>query len=206
MRLAVCLLTCGREEETALTLKTFQLFADRPGLIKLHGDDGGQRDTNKIMAAADGFDLVHAPKQQLGAFAGARALWREASRRGATHILHLENDQEFTGPLPHFEEPECVRLYGARKARSGPRALTGPYIMGTRHLIEWKPWRRGWERARAHWGGQASITRAEILCAAAERVGSIKGLSLDLTNLDTVRPVENITWHLCERTTAGGVF
>jgi hypothetical protein len=210
VKIAVCLLTCGREAETALTLKTFAMYADRPGFIKLHADEAGQLPTNRLMAAEDGFALVHAPEERQGALTAMRVMWREAVKRGATHILHLENDQEFVARLPDreiFEGVECVRLYGARKMRGdGPRAFAGEHIMGTKTPIAWRPWVDGWEHGIAHWGGQASITRADVLLPAIERVETFKDLSLHLTCVTTVRPLQNITFHTCERTTEGGVF
>lgn len=204
--IAVCLLTADRPEATSETLRTFLRWNTTLQHILLHADDGSATPVNRALALAAGFETVYQTPERRGQMPALRAMWVEALARGAEQILHLENDQEWVAPIPPspVEMVDCVRLYGKRKMRGGgPRALTGQHRMGTLERIEWRQTRPGWERGQAHWGGQPSITRADLLTWAAHKVTRVKDLSLRLNELDTLRPVENITWHLPCETTQG---
>lgn len=201
-QLAVCLLTHDRHEMTARTLASFRAWAQQGGDILLHGDDCSLRHDNRILARMYGFETVAVDN---GPLACLRAIWSEADARGATHILHLEQDWEFVRAMPRDFDAECVRLYGVRKERQdGPRALTGPHIIGTKQRIVWSWCRDGWQRGLASWGGPPSITRTELLLDAADkaspnmlnRVGEIASIARRLPRLDSLRPTENIVWHI----------
>ena len=215
MKLAVCLLTADRADYTADTLASYVEHADRDEYLKLHADDGSETRSNRLIAEAAGFETVYASPTRKGPMEALRAMWRCAERAGATHILHLENDQEFCAALPSaevIEEWECIRLYGARKARGGPRELTGPHLLGTNIRIMWTPCHNVmdpnvWESAVAHWAGPPSITRADLLIwavnAGARRV---KDVANKLHKLSTLRPVNNIVWHIGDQRTPKGMF
>lgn len=210
MKLAVCLLTADRPEYTADTLLSYMNKADEPGHIKLHADDGSERRDNIQIAAAADFETVYATDKRRGPVAAIRCMWTKAAAMGATHILHLENDIEFVAALPRFDV-ECVRLYGERKARSGPRQMTGPHRMGTTDRIEWKEEFsdfRGnvWYRGCAHWGGMPSITRTEMLLRAAMHAETFKDISMMLRFMDTLRPRDNIIWHVGDTRTPNAKF
>lgn len=202
--IAVCLLTADRPDATSETLRTFLRWNTTAQHVLLHADDGSERPTNRMLAMAAGFETVYQVDRRAGQMPALRAMWVEALARGCEWILHLENDQEWVAPMPQVDAVDCVRLYGRWKMRApGPRALTGQHRMGTLEKIAWKPHAHGWERGLAHWGGQPSITDAERLTWAAHKVTRMKDLSLQLNELDTLRPLENITFHQPVPTTQG---
>lgn len=200
MKLAVCLLTADRADYTADTVTAYCNVAEEADHIRLHADDGSATPSNIQIAAAGEFDTVYATDERRGPMAALRVMWAKAASLGASHILHLENDIQLVSPLPRFDR-ECVRLYGERKARTGPRQMTGPHRMGTKDVIEWTPEftdMRGnvWSRGRAHWGGMPSITRTEVLLRAIINAETFKDISMQLNALDTLRPRDNLAWHL----------
>lgn len=198
MKLAVCLLTADRANETAETVTTFIEHNETDGMILLHGDDASTTNWNFEIAVAGGFETVY--KNQTGEREGQipalAAMWSTAYRRGATHILHLENDQKFVKPIPKRRDAQSIRLYGEKKMEGdGPRCMTGPHIMGTKEVIQWGNDGHDWQRGVAHWGGQASITEAELLLRGIHGAKRVKDISMKLQRLDTLRPWENITFH-----------
>lgn len=211
MRLAVCLLTADRPEYTAETVASYVTHADKSSHIRLHADDGSERRDNIQIAAAGDFETVYATTDRRGPVAALRCMWAHALALGATHILHLENDIEFVAPLPAFDTADCVRLYGERKARSGPRQMTGPFRIGTRERIVWTPdftdmTGNDWSRGFAHWGGMPSITRADLLVRAATPAKTLKDICYKLNSLDTIRPRVNLAWHIGDIRTPGAKF
>lgn len=198
--LAICLLTADRHERTAVTVTS--LVKHNPNLrehLLLHADDASNFNFNFEIAAAAGFQTViaHRGNQRCGQVPLLRAMWTKAALLGATHILHLENDQESVAPLPTRRDAESIRLYGAKKERgTGPRAWTGTHIMGTKTPIMWYNDGHDWERGEAHWGGQASITETPILLEGIKNAERLKDVSIALRRMNTLRPRENITWHI----------
>ena len=210
MKLAVCLLTADRPEYTADTVLSFCSFADEPGFIRLHADDGSERRDNIQIAAAGDFETVYATVDRRGPLAALRCMWAKAASLGASHILHLENDIEFVAPLPRFEA-ECVRLYGEHKARSGPRMTTGPHVMGTKEPIEWKPLfssinGTNWSHAKCHWAGMPSITETALLLRAVMHAETFKDISMSLQRIETLRPDRNITYHFGDSRTPNAKY
>lgn len=203
--IAVCLLTADRPELTRRTLETFVAHnPDRSKHLLYHADDGtapNSRIFDDVRHA--GFQTVYKSDARRGQIPALEQLWGCAISMGATRILHLENDQEWVAPIPEDVIAPCVRLYGRLKARSGPRAPTGTKIMGTDMPIVWTPFGTRWERAIAHWGGQPSITVAGPLWDALQSARRIKDISNTL-RLETLRPLENITWHIGEDETTPG--
>lgn len=205
MTIAVLLLTCGREDLTRITVSTFNAFNPSADFIRLHADDASPTLENQVIAQEGGFDTVHTASRRLGQMAGLWALVNAAERRGAEWVLWLENDIETVAPFPFHAlsyGAECVRLYGDRKARSGPRAATGKHLMGTKDIIAWRPIGEGLERGEAHWAGQPSATRMHVIAGLARGASSVKGMSL-LGPLDTVRVTENVVWHIGDEQTPG---
>ena len=205
MKLAVCLLTCDRPNYTKTTLESFSLYnpdiRHQPRTL-YHADDGSTALDNYVLASKYAFTTVWGAKKRTGQGAALNAMWARAAEEGATHILHLENDWQWTAPIPAPpEEAVCLRLYGAQKARGGPRAATGTRTLPGNELTAWTPLEGGlWERGRTHWAGPPSITDVSFLLPAANGAARIKDITNRLT-LDTLRPVENIVWHIGEETT-----
>jgi hypothetical protein len=207
LTIAVCLLTCGREDLTARTVDSFLAHNRAEGMIRLHADDGSPSERNRQIAVNAGFDTVHAPISRKGQMAGFRALLRAAIDRRAEWLLWLENDWEWVAPIPMDAltlGAECVRLYGALKARTGPRAEAGRFIMGTTDPIVWRPIGGGLERGEAHFAGPPSLTRPYALESLADGARSLKEVSLAGV-LDTVRLVDNAVWHIGDTQTPGFV-
>lgn len=201
--IAVCLLTCGREAYTRETLKSFTGHNPRAAerFMLLHADDGSQSDANELVARWHGFQTVHRSLARTGGVPALRAMWQEAARCGADRILHLENDWLWCGPVPEIEH-DCVRLYGVEKGRGhGLAELAGTIHLGTREPVTWSPHSPGWEIATIHWGGPPSITRTELLLPAIKGADKIGTIARQLS-VSTVRPVENLVWHIGRVTTS----
>ena len=207
MRLAICLMTADRADLTEATLDSLARTNPNLPAIRLHADDGSADHANIRLAQGHGFLTVSQTRKRQGQILGLRSMWSTAIQKCATHILHLENDQEFTGPLPLdlVDRAQCVRLYGRFKTRDPlhPRAVTSVKPMGCGEPIIWAPedGLEGWERGFAHWGGQASITDAALLLRGLLRANrgdalTMKHIGVELNRLDTLRPVENITFHM----------
>lgn len=198
MTTAVCLLTADRADLTFTTVNTFLEHNAGRDYLLLHADDASSDMRNMEMAADGGFETVYrneGPKR-LGQIPALRAMWSEAVRRGAEWILHLENDQEFVGALPVRRDADQIRLYGEYKAKpGGPRAKAGERIWGTSETASWRIDSDGWQRGVIHWGAQPSITRAGLLVAAVGGAEKVHDIPVLLNRLDTLRPLQNITWH-----------
>lgn len=204
--IAVCLLTSGREAYTRQTLKSF--MAHNPGaaerFILLHADDGSNNSANELAAKFHDFETVHRSPVRTGGAPTLRTMWREAARRGADRILHLENDWQWTGPVPDIEWP-CVRLYGEWKGRDkGLEERSGTVHLGTREHVTWRTHSvPRWEVATIHWGGPPSITSTDLLLEAAAGADKIGAIARRLS-VSTIRPLENLVWHIGLVTTGGG--
>lgn len=205
-RVAVCLLTCGREAYTARTLQTFCEFNDARAFDLLHADDASLSCRNVELAQAAGFKTIYVAPERAGQVAAYRALVAAAHARRCRFVLYLENDWEWAAPFPWglLGAAECVRLYGAQKQRDGSRPA-GPFLMGTHRRIDWRPF-AGWpgaECALAHYAGPPSVieTRRALQLAQLE---SFKAMSLATGRnpLRTVRLGENAVWHIGDQTTA----
>jgi hypothetical protein len=192
----IALLTCDREEATRITLKTF-LQHNNPAHFRLiHADDGSELGENSYRAESAGFETIYAPSERHGQFAALKALVDACA--DDEWILVLEADQEWVRPFPKGCTSlgvECVRLQGAMKCRSGPRAPAGRYLLGTRKLIGWQPFVPGYERAQAHFPGQPCVLRASTLRELMATAKTVKGMALKRA-LDTARVIENVTYHL----------
>lgn len=174
MKLAVCLLTADRADYTAETVASYIECAHRPEFLLLHADDGSEDSENFDIAEDAGFQTVYQETSRRGPLRACLYMWHYAMQAGATHILHLENDWEFTRGLPLREDVECMRLYGAYKSRDGKRQETGIHRMGTKEPIKWNDVEPGWQRGFAHWGGPPSITTAAAMFRAIRAANTFK--------------------------------
>lgn len=198
LKTAICLLTADRADLTAKTVSTFLDHNPDHDFILLHADDASRDDENMNIASRGGFETVYRyeAEKRLGQIPALCSMWSEAARRGAQWILHLENDQEFVGSVPDRRDADQIRLYGEYKAKPGsPRARSGDRIWGSGERACWKFDSEGWERAVIHWGAQPSITRTELLLGAVAKAAKVHDIAANLKRLDTLRPVQNITWH-----------
>lgn len=198
--IAVCLLTSGRPEYTETTLRTFsQHNSGRDDLLLLHADDGSADQLNIDLARAHGFRTVHRSPVRTGGIPALRAMWTAAWQMGARRILHLENDFEWVGAVPDIEWP-CVRLYGEFKGRGALHEATRRIDLVTRKTVDWQPHHvPGWERGLIHMGGPPSIVDIDLLMPRIERARVLKDIGM--FTIDTIRPVENIVWHIGAITT-----
>lgn len=204
--IAVCLLTADRPQYTRATLESFA--AHHPGyrtrFVLLHADDGSQAADNLALAALFGFSTVYASALRAGSGPALRRMWRRAWELRAWRILHLENDWEFERAVPEERAAPCVRLYGSTKARGGERAPSGTRNLVTGEMVTWRGNGPGWELGVTHWGGPPSITDAAPLLGAVQSADRIKDISARL-QFPTLRPLDNIVWHIGEEPTPGAL-
>jgi hypothetical protein len=199
--IAVGLVTCERPRYTLRTLASFLRYHSRSAFCLLHADDASQTSVNALLAQAAGFQTIYTAPHRAGPLPALQALVAAAGRAGASHFCYLENDWEWVGPMPQGLHVECVRFYGATKARSGPRAPTGTRRLGTSEQIQWSPCGQGWEYGQAHWGGPPSLTLLPLLAPVVAQAQTFKQVSLLLPTLATLRPVTNLVWHIGEEPT-----
>jgi hypothetical protein len=203
--ITVALLTCDREEATRTTLRTF-LQHNNPAHFRLiHADDGSETLLNCEAAGKAGFQSCYAPSERHGQFAALKALVDVCA--DDEWVLVLEADQEWVRPFPKGCVDlglECVRLQGAMKCRSGPRAPAGRYLLGTRKLIDWRPFAPGYEIGEAHYPGQPCVLQAHTLRELMAGSRSVKDMALKRPLL-TARVIENVTYHLGGESTPGFV-
>lgn len=212
MKLAIGLMTCGREDYTEASLTSF--WATQGGsqtvrqAVLLHADDGSPSPRNLELGRAAGFRAItpeNSPRR--GQIAMLRELIAAAVIEGATHFLLMENDWSWARSLdelpPIPDDVHAVRLYGAWKDREHIRAA-GAHLIGTMSPIIWSELMDGWEiAAGAHWGGPPSITRLEALQRVAQWAVSYKGIGLATAHFRTMRPLENFVFHIGDHTTRG---
>lgn len=216
MKVAVLLTTRCREDMTAETLRTFAEHHKLSRFLLLHGDDASPTRENKRLAAQYGFETVYDPERQLGHMASFRALMHVAMSERSEWVLNLENDWQWVRPTPSWAheameggdwpDVDCIRLYGAAKARSGPRAPTGANLMGADRPIAWRACWDGVEYApECHFAGPPSYIRTDVLWPWVRELPTFKEVGKVL-HMPTLRPVENCVWHLgdtVEKSTPG---
>jgi len=199
--IAVCLLTCDRPELTALAVTSVQKYHQgRTDLLRLHCDGGSLTDENVRLAAAYDFITLTAPcrAERIGQMATLRIFVEAASRAHCDWMLWLENDWEFIAPCPdeaflNWTSADTVRLFGAKKMRSGPRQWAGTRRIHTQERIEWVPIAAGWEAGYAHWGAGGTLIRREVLARQLHQP-RLKDVIIAENNLLSLRPVENLMW------------
>lgn len=209
-QVAVCLLTADRTDYTCRTVQSFSEIHDgiEDGrMIGLHYDDGSAGYINLMLAEAYGYDNVGCPLTRQGQIAGLRALVEAAHDHECPWVLYLENDWLWQRQVPFnvldHGGADCVRLYGPYKEQGGgPRAPTGPRLMGTKTLIQWSdiPAFPGYQSGKAHWAGPPSITKTALLLPAVRRARTMGEIYRSL-HLQTIRPLENMVWHIGQEPT-----
>lgn len=207
--ITVCLLSCGRPNLTAATARSFSSFnGGRSDLTRLHIDVGSEDELNARVASWADFRTILQTQERLGQMETLRLF---AERIAGDWVLWLENDWESVGALPpadFFERASslsipAMRLYGERKMRgNSPRAFAGPHCMGTKEPIRWTPFSQGWEIGQAHWGGGGCLLTAEAFKRAAT-YPRLKDFMTVENALPTLRPTENIMFHIGTKTTPG---
>lgn len=208
MRLAIGLLTCGREDYTARTLESFmRMNPSSSSLVLLHADDGSGSPANLQGAWLAGFETV-SQGERIGQLRQLRHLMMAARDAACSHFMLLENDWLSVRSLEELptvpDSVDCVRLYGAWKDEGQKRAA-GRHLIGTDDAIGWVPHGDGWEVAKAHWGGPPSIVKLERLWGLAMSAVSFKGISMGSRHFVTMRPTVNFVFHIGDETTPGFV-
>lgn len=212
--IAVCLLTCGRDDLTVRTAHSFEFFNAglRSDLICLHADCGGHGPHRDVETF--GFRTVHAPRERVPQMVSYRALIEEAALKGAEFVLWLENDWESVAPIPTLDwlrkardEHGIVtwRLFGERKMRGdGPRAMAGEHRIGTKDRVHWIDCLEfeGWQRGHTHWAAGGSIATLAHLESQLHRP-RLKDVITAKNDLPTMRPVQNVLFHIGHETTPG---
>src|SRR5262245_11916597 len=215
--IAVCLLTCGREELSSRTVVSFrENNRGRQDLILLHpAAAGSDPHRSRVIAINGSFSTIHSPAERVPQMVSYRELIQEAALKGAEFVLWLENDWESVAPLPSLdflretrddEELKIVtwRLFGVRRMRGrGDRGIVRTTQIGTDIPINWQPTKHaGWEFGRCHWGGGGCIATLDHLESQYHRK-RLKDVVTAKPDLPTLRMVDNAMWHIGEESTPG---
>jgi hypothetical protein len=178
MKIAVCLLTCDRDDYTATTLSTFT--AMNPDLDRFdlwHADDASTSDRNMNLAASYGFRTVVQNATRLGWLETRRALFTAAARQRAKWVLFLENDIESLRPFPWdlfdfvvkmHQRVFCLRLYGRFKNAAKTDRCLETHKREGHAPVNWQPLKFAPELAqigRIQWSAQPCVTKIEPLLA-----------------------------------------
>lgn len=215
MRIAITFLTCDRVDYTKRTLETLAEHNDLSGFVLLHGDDASTDDTGGDLARALGFQtVVRNRRARVGVARMTADLFEQAMAHGAELVLNLQNDWECWRPIPLtdigeiFEDQRvyCLRLYGAMKSRTG---RCGLHHGGRepRMVVDWAPYRPGYEVGDIHWGHPPAVTRIDHAVRLTHRATSeseSRKRSGRITDL-TVRVIDNVFSHIGRERTAGFV-
>jgi len=101
MKVILALQSCGRLDLTTQTLNTF--VRHNPyvpdWVTMIHAEDGRVDKRNEHLATLHGFECVSKDKR-LGNTMCRKHLLRQAEKRGASHVILLENDWETIRPWP----------------------------------------------------------------------------------------------------------
>jgi hypothetical protein len=208
--IALCFLTCDRTDYTIKTLDTLTEFNDLSQFILLHGDDGSTDPVGPRYAREKGFETVVQTKR-IGVSRATERLIAEAARCNADVVINLQNDWSCHRAIPLadlktiFEDDVyCVRLYGEFKSWTG---RCGQHHAGRepRQLVNWKPYRPGYEIGEIHWGHPPAATRTDFAVqltkgAASERDSRLRS---GVLTKKTVRVVENVFRHFGRERTPG---
>jgi hypothetical protein len=213
MKLAACLVTCGRHDLTWRTVKSFAQHNDLadPRLVLLQADEPSMGPESGEIGRQHGFSLVRAPVERGGQMEALAALVLAAVKHEATHVLWMENDWESLAPLPWpvIDGPQTTRLFGVRKRLDNhPRAMAGQHVLGTKQRVRWTKCEsaaaEGWETGDASWAAGGSIIRTSLL-ASQLHARRLKQIMLNLGPLWTRRPagLANVMVSIGDETTQG---
>jgi hypothetical protein len=229
MKVALCLQSCERHAETVKTLESFhrfngfQLQAPFP-VFRIHAEDGKLDERNEEAARKYGFVTVSSAARR-GNTGTRKHLIKCAEKRGATHVLFLENDWESDREVPWdliqfvFTHPDHdiyhLRLWHHFKHRSTfdawdkktPLVARG-HAGRDRADPGWKPLAGGPEPVDVgdhHWGAPPSVTRIQELLWLHADAGN-EADSIRRSGLITARTAQvktNVFWHIGDERTPG---
>ena len=209
-RVCIGLITCGRDELTAQTVRSFTRHNDvaDPRFRLVHAAEAGDSDEMIADVQAHGWDLISLPKIRLGQMAAYRRVLEVAEHEGCEFTVVNENDWIWDKPFPwdameKVTTPfETCRLFDVYKHRPpSPRAPAGTKSLATGKLLAWRPYLPGFEVAWAHYV-PLSITRTDVLAPWVKRFQGMKKMSRE-RDLFSLRVTENVVWSIGEVTTAG---
>lgn len=220
MKVVIALQSCGRYDLTSQTLSSLYKFSpNMPDWVQLiHAEDGRKDRRNENLAAGYGFETV-SPDRQLGNTLCRKHLIRQAAKRGASHIILLENDWETIRPWPWeliqwmTEQPEIYHMRFwhewkiPRKYNAWVEAGRQGYVSRHRGRDNANP---GWqlftgapesiEIGDIHWSAPPAVTRIHEALWLHKGVraesGSIQK-SGEITH-KVARVMENVVWHIGE--------
>ena len=205
--IALCLLTCGREDYTKRTLASFDTHNDMERFTKLHFDDRSVGTRNDELAARFGFQSLPKRNARLGVSVATLLLVQDAFLREIPWTLVLQNDWESVKPFPwhllhriHDDDGIwSLRLWGRRKDQGDP--IMDEIHKGRRSApVEWVPYDDGAEIASIHYGAPPTAYRTEMLLrllarSSHERDAMRKSGAIDAM---TVRVTDNVVYHIGE--------
>lgn len=208
-RVCIGLLTCGRDELTAETVRSFARHNDvtDPRFRLVHAAEAGDSDEMIADVQRHGWDLVSLPKVRLGQMAAYRRVLEVAVHEGCEFAVIQENDWPWCAPFPWWAieagQPfETIRLFGELKHKPpSPRAPAGTRSLATGRPLDWRPVAPGLEAAMAHYV-PLSITRTDVLAPWVRRHQGMKKMSRE-RDLQSLRVTENVVWSIGEVTTPG---
>lgn len=210
--IAICLLTCDRPALTEIAASSFSAYHPvRPDLLRLHCDGGSMTGENVEIASKHGFATLVAPprSERIGQMATLRIFVETCVAMACRWLLWFENDWECVASLPDeefldFSRADTVRLFGAKKMRTGPRQWSGSRRILTQEPIDWQPSIAlpGWEYGMAHWAGGGSFIKTEVLERQLHQP-RLKDVIKAENNLRSLRPLDNVMWCNGLVTTAG---
>lgn len=226
MRIALCLITCERYDYTALTLKTLAEHNDLKRFVLIHADDASTDERIGPLVRGYGFQTYRST-ERFGVMATQRLAVMAARDAGCEWTLIQQNDFEWVRPFPwqlfncvvNDKQVYCMRLYGHRKGRQGrlANAVAGPRHKGKDGaVVDWQPYRgtcfsvpdEPAEIGDVHWCSPPAVTRTDVLWWLLD--GALKDADCRLKSgeldLMTVRPVENVVWHIGEERTPNFQF
>jgi len=226
VRVGVAFLTCDRLEYSRRTLESFTAHNPdaRERLILVHADDASEKPAHVAeLAAAHGFKTLVQHTVRRGVRGLRAAAVAKLAELGAEWILVLENDWEWTRPIP-WDVLECVmtrhdiytlRLYGQYKGRGRTWPCWNFHRGRDRSPVVWKPLEGAPERVEVgsiHWGAPPSITRTRELLELCIRpsgggydgTGDLHEMhaSAKLRGRLVARVVENVVFHIGDEPTA----
>lgn len=222
MKLAICLITCGRHDLTRQTIDSLLAcnpgLAGRPDVVMLQADEPSMGRDSLNAGIAAGFLPVHQPPVRAAQVDALRHLVDLAQIHDCSHVLWLENDWVSLEPLPWTLLElagvfDTVRLFGEwkRTDHDHPRARAGQHVLGTKRKIVWNPVRptrqpaqlfHGWEHGLASWAAGGSIIRIQHLLRHRHQPG-LKRMMDAMGPLATLRPTWNIMASIGDQTTPG---
>ena len=215
MKLAIILITSGREDCTEKTLDSFFRMNGTcdiaPFEVKLyHGDDMSKTERNRVLARTHGFDSILQTTSRHGAHGmRQRMLLGVVKRCDPTHIMVLENDWESVQPMPWraiqeafaFDTTYAFRMYGEQKQLDGTRPA-GPFHAG-RDLADpkWANVLYGsteCEIGSIHWGAPPCVVSTRELLylhsgTTRDKQSMVKSGKIDKM---TVRVKRNVFYHI----------